>query len=191
LNHRNADKWEQRYGSGEAALQPPHPLVMRAAELLPAGYALDLACGLGRHALALAARGWEVLAVDRSLAALAQLDDHAVAQKLKVATLQADLESEPFELKPDSFDLIVMTCYLQRDLFVTLREALRVGGLFVAVIALVDDHPHVKPMNLAFLLQPGELASYFYDWELIYSREGKPSKDASRRATAEIIARRI
>ncbi len=163
-------------------MQPPHPLVLRAADLLPAGYALDVACGLGRHALALAARGWHVTAVDVSSVALSRLSDNDL-----IETIHADLTANELVLSIASFDLIVMTNYLQRDLFAALKQVVRANGLFVAVIAMIDEDPQVKPMNPAFLLQPGELASYFADWELIHSRE---VKSPAHRAMAEIIARR-
>ena len=167
-------------------MQPPHPLVLRAAELLPAGRALDVACGLGRHSLVLAARGWRVTAVDVSSVALSRLSDNDL-----IETLHADLTTNELALSTASYDLIVMTNYLQRDLFAALKQAVRFNGLFVAVIALVDNDPQVKPMNPAFLLEPGELASYFHDWELIHSQEGKPTDEPQRRAMAEIIARQV
>ena len=182
----DADKWNQRYRNRTVADQPPHPLVLRAADLLPPGRALDVACGLGRHALALAARGWHVTAVDVSSVALSRLTESEL-----IETVHADLSSNELALSPASYDLIVMTNYLQRDLFDALKQAVRVNGLFVAVIALLDDDPQVKAMNPAFLLQPGELARTFADWELLHSTEGKPDNAPHRRAVAEMIARRL
>ena len=166
-------------------MQSPHPLVLRAAELLPAGYALDVACGLGRHSLALAARGWHVTAVDVSSVALSRFANSEDNDLIE--TIHADLTANELAISPASYNLIVMTNYLQRDLFAVLKQAVRVNGLFLAAIAMIDDDPRVKPMNPAFLLAIGELASYFADWELIHSRE---EKSPTRRAMAEIIARR-
>ena len=188
MSNTDAEKWDAKwkgcYRKGEATEQPPHPLVLRAAELLPTGRALDVACGLGRHALALAARGWHVTAVDVSSVALSRLADNDL-----IETVHTDLAAHELALSPASYDLIVMTNYLQRDLFAALKQAVRVNGLFVAVIAMIDDDPQVKPMNPAFLLEPGELASYFADWELIHLHEGKPVNELHRRAVAELIAR--
>jgi tellurite methyltransferase len=182
LNNTDADKWDERYSGGEVTLQPPHPLVLRAADLLPAGRALDVACGLGRHSLALAARGWHVTAVDVSSSALSRLADNDL-----IETIHADLTANDLALLPESYDLVVMTNYLQRDLFTELKQAVRVNGLFVAAIAMIDEDPQIKPMNPAFLLKSGELAKTFADWELIHCRE---EKSPGRRAMAEIIARR-
>jgi hypothetical protein len=54
-----------------------------------------------------------------------------------------------------------------------------------------DAGPNIKRMNPAYLLTSGELRAEFDGWELIRDFEGKPSGDPRRRATAEIIARRL
>jgi hypothetical protein len=56
---------------------------------------------------------------------------------------------------------------------------------------MVDDDPGVKPMNPAFLLEPGELRAEFEGWELWRDFEGKREGSERRRAMAEIVARRI
>ena len=57
--------------AAHAPLAAPSPWVLRFAPLMPAGEALDLACGSGRHVRLLAALGHPVLAVDRDPQALA------------------------------------------------------------------------------------------------------------------------
>jgi SAM-dependent methyltransferase len=180
--------WDERYRHGEGRDHPPHPLVLRAAECVPAGKALDVACGTGRHAMALVERGWQVTAVDASSVALELLQAQAAAQALPITTIRADLAAHEFAIAPSAFDLIVVTNYLQRDLFAALRQGVRVGGVIVAVIALIDNDPQVKPMNPVFLLQPGELRGYFSGWELLHDCE---RKEEQRRAMAELIARRL
>ena len=62
--------WDERYRQGETADASPHPLVVDLVSKLKPGRALDVACGLGRHALWLAGRGWKVTAVDSSRVAI-------------------------------------------------------------------------------------------------------------------------
>ena len=104
-------------------------------------------------------------------------------------SILADLERHEFIIEPESYDLIVVCNYLQRDLFASIRTGIRNGGVVIAVINMVDDDPSVRPMNPAYLLSPGELRAEFEGWELIHSSEGKPAGDPYRRAVAEIVAR--
>ena len=61
--------WDLKYEQGLASLTEPDPFFTSAYgkfvdQSFPnAGVALDLACGLGRHALWLASRSWQVSAV--------------------------------------------------------------------------------------------------------------------------------
>jgi tellurite methyltransferase len=183
--------WDERYRRGEHLNAAPLPLVMKAATYGWPGRALDLACGVGRHALWLAEQGWQVTAVDASAVAIELLQQRAAERGVNVDARVADLELGEFVIEPDAYDLIVVTCYLQRDLFPAMRAGVRVGGLVVAMIAMVDDDPQVKPMKPAFLLKAGELRAMFDDWELLHDFEGKPSGQTGKRAMAEIIARRL
>ncbi|MBI1764620.1 MAG: methyltransferase domain-containing protein [Acidobacteria bacterium] len=179
--------WDERYRRSEHGNADPHPLVERAASLLPPGRALDVACGVGRHALWLAERGWQVTAVDASRVAIELLQARAAERGLAIDAYVADLEQSEFVIEPRAYDLIVVTCYLQRDLFPALKAGVKPGGAIVAVIALLDDDPDVKPMNPDFLLAPGELRAQFAGWELLHDAE---VKSAGKRAVAELMARR-
>src|SRR5688572_14246796 len=175
--------WDKRYREGGAGRDEPHPLITTFAAKLPPGRALDVACGAGRHAIWLAQHGWEVTAVDSSVVAI----DLVRQSGVRVNAIVADLERHEFAIEPESFDLIVVCNYLQRDLFPAIRAGRRVGAMVLAVIAFVDDDPGIKPMNPAFLLNPGELLAEFDGWEILHSFEGKAEGDASRRATAELV----
>lgn len=63
----------------------------RALQLPPSARVLDLACGLGRHSLELAARGHRPIGVDASSEALAQARAEATARQLTVDFAPADL----------------------------------------------------------------------------------------------------
>jgi SAM-dependent methyltransferase len=182
--------WDKRYSEGTHGRDAPHPLVTSFAAKLEAGKALDVASGPGRHALWLAERGWDVTAVDKSRTAIEILQQRAIAKAVAINTCIADLEKHEFAIAPDSCDLIVVCNYLQRDLFPAIRAGARQHGVVIAIIAMVDDDPQVKPMNPDFLLDPGELRAQFEGWELMHDFEGKPAGDPHRRKMAEIVARR-
>lgn len=65
--------------------------LMHAVADLPTGRALDLGGGQGRHALALAARGFDVEVVDSSRTALEQLRQAAGAESLSIETVHANV----------------------------------------------------------------------------------------------------
>lgn len=142
--------------------------------------ALDLGCGLGRNSLYLAERGWRVTAVDVSPVALEGIA-HA-----NIARVCADLEAGEFTIEPESFDLIVDVFYLQRNLFPAIRRGLRIGGIFAAELPMVD--PDAPPMNREYLVESGELAALFADWETLLSEEAAPPEHG--RKSARFIARK-
>ncbi|PYS01116.1 MAG: hypothetical protein DMG16_13975 [Acidobacteria bacterium] len=182
--------WDERYRQGEHTTDQPHPLITRFSSTLAPGRVLDLASGPGRHAMWLAERGWQVTAVDYSRTAIEILRQRCLAKGLAVNSVIADLERHEFGIPPESYDLIIVCNYLQRDLFAPLKAGTRIGGTAMAVIALVDGDPNVRPMNPSYLLNPGELQAQFQEWEIVHSFEGKSPADAHPRATAEIVARR-
>ena len=179
--------WNERYRQGEQTSEEPHPLVVRFAATFDPGRALDVACGAGRHSIWLAERGWQVTAVDYSSVAIDILRQRAIVKNVTIDSRIADLESHEFAIEPAAYDLIVVCNYLQRDLFRVIKDGVRIGGVIIAVIAMIDDDPAIKPMNPTFLLRPEELRAEFEDWELIWNSE---RKSQGRRATAELVAKR-
>jgi tellurite methyltransferase len=183
--------WDARYSRGEQIISEPLPLMVRVVEGLRPGRALDLACGPGRHALLLAERGWQVLAVDASRVAIELLEKNARERGLHVMARVADLERGEFLIEPEAYDLVGVFYYLQRDLFPQIRAGVRVGALVVAAIHMVDDSPEAHPMNEDYLLQPGELRAEFRGWEILHDYEGPSTEGGHRRRTAEIVARKM
>jgi SAM-dependent methyltransferase len=135
------------------ALLAPSPWVVRWAALIaPGADVLDLACGAGRHARYLAARGCAVVAVDRDADAIATL-----ATVTGVFTRLADLEGGPWPFAPASFDAVVVANYLHRPLFGPMLDALRPGGILLYETFMVGNERFGRPSNPDFLLQPSEL----------------------------------
>jgi SAM-dependent methyltransferase len=188
--------WDERYARGDYATQEPSRLLVRAVELCGLGEgrrALDVACGAGRHALFLAARGFRVTAVDASRVGVALMSERARERGLELDARVADLERGEFLVEPETYDLVCDFYYLQRDLFPALRAGVRPGGLFVAAIHLADEDPRARPMNPDFLLRPGELRAEFAGWHVLHDHETS-GHDADpgqhTRRSAELIARK-
>lgn len=144
---------------------------------LPPGKALDLACGSGRNALWLAERGWTVTAVDRAPSA-----DLNHIREVDVVT--ADLETHNYTIAENSWDLVVMSYYLQVDLFPAILRGLKPGGLGIIIVHMFEPGHE----SSRFSLHPGELRSHFDQQEILAYREGKPVDGG--RAVAQIAFRR-
>jgi SAM-dependent methyltransferase len=180
------EKWNERYQAGEQILDTPTPLVEKFAGV-PAGDALDVACGPGRHALYLASLGWHVTAVDGSNVALNLLREHARQRKLVIDSRLADLERGEFEIPESAYDLICDCYYLQRSLIPAMRRGLRAGGTAIVIVHLTDaDQPDGTPTRA----KPDELRSYFADWPILHYYEGQPNESGHRHAVAELVAQK-
>ncbi len=180
--------WDERYLKGEYSPEEPHQLLSTALRRLKPGRALDVACGVGRHAIFLAGAGWAVTAVDSSRVGLEVARKRAQIRSVKIETVEADLERHEFSIAPGGYDLICIFYYLQRDLFPPLKNGLRPGGTLVAAIHMNDDQVAEQRMNPDYLLAAGELRSYFNDWKIEFYREGRWDGPEHNHCDAEIIA---
>lgn len=109
------DSWERRWaqalreGGHAVAQRPPNAHLLAEVADLPPGRALDAGAGHGAETLWLAARGWQVTAVDFSATALAHA--RSTAEGLgadvagRIAWVEADLAT--WRPPPASFDLVV------------------------------------------------------------------------------------
>jgi SAM-dependent methyltransferase len=171
----------------------PSPLFAAERERLVAagGPALDLACGRGRHALALAASGVPVVALDRDRARLAELAAAARARALPVRLLRADLEAGAcIPLASASCSAVLVFRYLHRPLAAEIVRVLRPGGVlvyetFVTRHRELADHPR----NPAFLLDSGELPKLFAALEPLRAEEAVALLPAPE-AVARLVARK-
>jgi SAM-dependent methyltransferase len=141
----------------ESPESAPSRWVTRHAHLIPAGgTVLDVACGHGRHARWLVARGFRVVAVDIDVTDLADLRDDP-----RVETVRADLEAAPWPFAEASFAAVVVTNYLHRPLFGPVAAAIAPGGVLLWETFGAGNERLGRPRNPAFLLEPGELLRAF------------------------------
>jgi SAM-dependent methyltransferase len=186
-------RWDERYRENHpAARLLPDPWVQEQARWLTGGRALDVACGRGRHTLWLARMGYQVDAVDISLVGLRGLADRIEAEGLadRVQLVQADLEV--WRPRPNTYDLILVTRYFNRELLATFGEALRPGGM-VLYRTFHTDWLKIHPEFTAdYMLQPGEFTTLFADWDWLAYEERRlpPGGDDRDDCTAAILARK-
>ena len=158
--------------------------VARAARIVPGRKALDVAAGSGRHVAVLASAGFAVFAVDRSLDKLREAAACLRESGGRPRAWCADLTAYP--LPVSCFDLVLVSRYLQRDLFPALKASLVPGGVIVYETFTVRQVRHGRgPTSPDHLLEPGELLSRFGDFEVLDAEE-----IAEPDALARIVARR-
>jgi SAM-dependent methyltransferase len=127
------------------------PWVVRWSQLVAAdARVLDVACGSGRHLRWFAQRGAHVTGVDRDAAAVAALQELG-------RVIVADLEGGPWPLPGERFDAVVVTNYLWRPLWPSLRASLDDGAVLIYETFALGNEAFGRPSNPDFLLRPGEL----------------------------------
>jgi tellurite methyltransferase len=148
--------------------------------------ALDVGGGVGRHALYLAERGWQVTLIDVSDVGLEQAKKSAQKRGLKIELCCRDLSAG--ELGAERYDLVIVFFFLQRELFPALTRALRPGGLLIYK-TYTSEHPRLSggkgPTHPMHLLAPNELLRAFSAMRILYYQE-----TVSRKGVAELVAQK-
>jgi tellurite methyltransferase len=164
------NKWDERYREATTSYPEPAEVLQQNQHLLPKyGDALDLACGLGANALLMASLGLQTQAWDISGEALAKLAMEAQRRQLGVLTEQHDVSAEPPE--KNSFDVIVVSHFLDRQLCKQLVNALKPNGLVFYQTFCRDKVNNKGPQNPEFLLADNELLRLFSGLKLRAYRE--------------------
>ena len=139
--------------------------------------------GRGRHALVLACAGFRTFGVDARLDALRDANAAAAARDVRLRVWCADLTRYP--LPVDRFDLIVVSRYLQRDLFPSLRAAATAGGVVLyETFTTAQRAAGTGPQSPDHLLEPGELRARFDvpGWEVLAYEETRGPEAVARLA---------
>jgi len=183
-------EWDQRYAPGTHGPTAPDPFFVQAYEQFVAvafpngGEGLDVAGGLGRHAVWLAQHGWRMSLIDISEVGVQQARQNALRAGVEIDCNVHDLRST--SLPEERFDLVTVFFYLERTLFAQLAQTLRPGGLIVYKTytseALRRGH---GPSHRMHLLEPNELLKEFEGLRVLYYRE-----PVEGNAVAELVARK-
>jgi tellurite methyltransferase len=140
--------------------------------------------GRGRHAIVLARAGFTVFGVDRRLDALQDAAERMQQAGLPLRAWCADLTASPPPVA--RFELVLVTRYLQRDLFDGLKAALVPGGVLMYETFTERQLAHgTGPRSADHLLRLGELRTCFRDFEILFDEEVNEPE-----AVARIVARK-
>ena len=163
------EKWNDRYRA--AVGEPQASRVLREnLHLLPeTGRALDLACGLGANAILLAQQGLKVDAWDIADVPIAALQDIALKRRLSIRAVVRDVEAHPPETA--SYDVIVVSYFLERDVCPALVQALKPGGLIYYQTFTQQRVSNRGPQRAEFRLADQELLRLFSGLQVLFYRE--------------------
>jgi tellurite methyltransferase len=149
---------------------------------------LDLACGEGRHSIAAASLGAQVLGIDRDPGKLALARERAAAG-LTIEWRELDLDGSWPEL--GTFDAVLVFNYLDRASMPLILQLITPGGLLIMETFLEAQlQSGWGPTSESHLLRPGELARLVAPFRVLEGREALETVGAGRwRAVASIVAR--
>jgi tellurite methyltransferase len=173
---KDKDRWDNKY-STEVYLfgERPVPFLVDNVHLLPKGKALDIAMGEGRNGVYLATQGFDVLGLDISEKGLKKAHKLAEKNNVTIETRVVDLES--FSLPPNTYDVILCTYYMQRNLFKQFQAALKPGGMIVVETYNVDYLKYQR-FSRKWALDTNELLDIFKDMRVILYQDYDDGKEA-------------
>jgi 2-polyprenyl-3-methyl-5-hydroxy-6-metoxy-1,4-benzoquinol methylase len=173
MSKLDKEKWDKKYIDKAQLLKQRYPsknLVLFTNECKGVK-ALDIGCGAGRNALYLAKNGFEVDALDIAKVALDKLNEYAKEDKTDklIHTLHVDIDD--VSLHVESYDLVVMANFLDRDMIQKAKVALKKDGIFFVETYMKDDINEKENSKDKNLLKANELKEIFADYEILFYDE--------------------
>jgi SAM-dependent methyltransferase len=141
-----AAEWDARYAE-QPLLWSAGPNA-RFAEVVAnyePGDALDVACGEGRNALWLAARGWRVRALDFSAVAIGKAWQRSAAEQVDIAWEVADVRAADFGTADHDLTFVLylhLPAAENRDVLMRAATSVRAGGHLVVLGHDLDNIAH-------------------------------------------------
>lgn len=184
--------WNQKHREHTHSSLTPDPLLVSAYDeylsSVTPGRVLDIAGGVGRHAIWLAERGWQVKLLDISDVAIEQARENLKLSKAGDGLIE--METQDLDGSQDfgreQYDLILGFFFLQRKLFPALISALKPGGHLIYKTYTTDNLKFGKgPNHPMFLLESNELLRTFPSMRILHYHE-----TTQRKGIAELIAKK-
>jgi tellurite methyltransferase len=156
---------------------------------------LDLGCGLGNLALAAAARGARVTALDACEDAVADIANRARAAGVDVRARAVDLRGWRPKERFDAVACVGLLMFFAPDVakagLVAVRDAVRPGGV-AAVNVLVEGTTYLEMFDPAayHLFSRDELLAPFAGWKTLVDREDDfPAPGGTLKRFRTLVAR--
>ncbi len=181
--------WDRRYREGfYDDVAEPHLLLKRFWSLIPGPNVIDIASGAGRDSLYLAERGYRVWGLDKSQEALKIARESSSATRTSIFTISGDAHALPF--KRNTANGVIVFYFLLRDIMGEIVDLLRKDGILMYETFLKRQNMIDKGRNPDFLLDDGELVSYFKDLDLLFYEETISFSRGKQRATARYVGKK-
>lgn len=167
-------KWNSKHKARLDQQKPPepNPRLRNLSANLTGGRALDLACGLGGNSFFLAQLNYEVEAIDISDVAIHYIQEQVSCGNLTIHPKVCDLtELNNQHLRNQTFDLVVITYYLDRSLFPLVKTLVKQDGYFFMETFYQSPQTENQGVSNQYKLQPKELLSEFGDWKVHFFEE--------------------
>lgn len=177
--HSDAQRWNVRYSRPDKTYRfDADAVLVKCERLLPAtGLALEIACGTAGNALWLAGKGFHCVAVDVSHAGLRLARAEARRRGVELHLVVADALRLPFTA--GGFDVVIVTRFLERDLFPHIRALTRPGGcVFYRTFNQLRRYSQPS-FNPEYLLGDGELSRVFEGFQRLAGNEGPTQTEDS------------
>ena len=162
------------------------PILEKYISHAKVGNAIDVACGTGRNTHFLEELGFKIDAVDLSDYALSKIKDTPNILKI-------DTDLDTYNIKKNSYNLILNTNYLNRRLMAQMSAGLRENGVLIFETFIVaHEKPENGSMNPDYLLKNNELLETFKELEIIFYDERDDSNSFGEKIrVAALVAKKL
>jgi len=195
MSLKDKEKWDVKYLKKSQLLIPRDASIhlQNFIDKINKGKALDLACGTGRNTLYLAQNGFEIDAQDIAQIALDTLDKQLKAEKLSHLVNIKLVDLDNFVVKEDSYNLILMCNFLNRELIEKAKQSLNKDGIFIVETYMVDEKNEKENSDKINLLDKDELKKIFADsYEILfYDEYNNEPHEIYQMKKQVIVARKI
>jgi tellurite methyltransferase len=178
--------WNKKYKEGfYNGANDPHELLKKYWQAIPKGRVIDMAMGNGRDALFLADNGFDVYGIEKSTEAI-KIARQSANKNLSI--ICGDAAFLPF--KHDIAEGIIVFYFLLRNSMEDLINILKKGGVIIYETFLKRQNDIDRRRNPDFLLDDGELISYFKRFEILFYEETISTSEGKSKAIARFVGRK-
>jgi tellurite methyltransferase len=169
------DKWNRKYMERLMNEHPPEPngRLLKMAAYLHGKTAIDFASGLGGNSIYLAELGYNMTAIDISDVAVQYVKEQAAKRGLNITANVVDLTDERSCLTSRTYDLAIMTYYLDRSLFPLIKVVVNDNGYLFFETFYKHKGAENGHVSSQYKLESNELLKEFGDWKILFFEENE------------------